>query len=61
MLATGKYQFLSLGGAIKHQDYRPQKTEQWGDDWVIVPVDGYGNQEMIRSIMRTEKPDIMWF
>lgn len=61
MLATGKYQFLSLGGAIKHQDYRPSKTEQWGDDWVIVPVDGYGNQDMIRSILRTEKPDILWF
>lgn len=61
MLATGKYQFLSLGGAIKHPDYRPQKTEQWGDDWIIVPVDGYGNPEMIRSIVRTEKPDILWF
>lgn len=61
MLATGKYQFLSLGGAIKHNDYRPQKTEQWGDNWVLVPVDGYGNQDMIRSIMRTEKPDIIWF
>jgi glycosyltransferase involved in cell wall biosynthesis len=61
MLATGKYQFLSLGGAIKHNDYRPQKTEQWGDNWVVVPVDGYGNQDMIRSIMRTEKPDIIWF
>jgi len=61
MLATGKYQFISFGGAIKHQDYRPQKTEQWGDDWVLIPVDGYGNQEMIRSIMRTEKPDIIWF
>jgi glycosyltransferase involved in cell wall biosynthesis len=61
MLATGKYQFLSLGGAIKHNDYRPQKTEQWGDNWVIVPVDGYGNQDMIRSFMRTEKPDIIWF
>jgi len=61
MLATGKYQFLSLGGAIKHQDYRPQKTEQWGDDWVIFPVDGYGSQEMIRSIIRTERPDVLWF
>jgi glycosyltransferase involved in cell wall biosynthesis len=61
MLATGKYQFLSLGGAIKHNDYRPQKTEQWGDNWIVVPVDGYGNQDMIRSIMRTEKPDIIWF
>ena len=61
MLATGKFQFLSLGGAIKHPDYRPQKTEQWGDDWIIVPVDGYGNHEMIRSILRTERPDILWF
>jgi len=61
MLATGKYKFISLGGAIKHPDYRPQKTEQWGDDWIVVPVDGYGNADMIRSIMRTEKPDIIWF
>ena len=61
LLKTGKYQVLSLGGAIKHQDYRPQKTEQWGDDWVLVPVDGYGNKDMIRSIIRTEKPDIVWF
>lgn len=61
LLNTGKYQFLSLGGAIKHQDYRPQKTEQWKDDWVLIPVDGYGNKDMIRSIMRTEKPDVIWF
>ncbi len=61
MLTTGKYKFISLGGAIKHPDYRPQKTEQWGEDWIIAPVDGYGNQEMIRSILRTEKPDIIWF
>ena len=61
MLATGKYKFLSLAGAIKHPDYRPQKTEQWGEDWIIAPVDGYGNQDMIRSILRTEKPDIIWF
>jgi len=61
MLATGKYQFISLGGAIKHQDYRPQKTQQWGDDWVIVPVDGYGTPEMIRSFLRSERPDILWF
>jgi len=61
MLATGKYQFISFGGAIKHQDYRPQKTEQWKDDWTVFPVDGYGNPEMIRSILRSEKPDILWF
>lgn len=61
LLKTGKYSFVSLGGAIKHPDYRPQRTEEWGEDWTIFPVDGYGTQEMIRSIMRTERPDILWF
>jgi len=61
MLATGKYQLISFGGALKHQDYRPVKTNEWGDDWVVYPVDGYGTPEMIRSILRSEKPDILWF
>ena len=61
MLKTGKYSFISLGGAIKHPDYRPQRTEDWKEDWTIFPVDGYGTQDMVRSILRTEKPDIIWF
>ena len=61
MLATGKYQFISFGGLIKHQDYRPIKTEEWGDDWVIIPTDGYGTQESVRALLWAEKPDILWF
>lgn len=61
MLKTGKYSFICLCGAIKHQDYNPVKTEEWGEDWVMHPVDGYGNPDMIRSLLRTEKPDILWF
>ena len=61
MLATGKYQFISFGGLIKHKDYRPVKTEQWGDDWVIVPTDGYGTPEAARALLWSEKPDIVWF
>ena len=61
MLKTGKYQFISFGGAIKHHDHHPQKTEEWGEDWIIWPVDGYGNAEMIRSILHQQKPDILWF
>jgi len=49
MLNTGKYRFICLGGAVKHQDYKPQKVEPWGEDWLIFPVDGYGTQDMIRS------------
>jgi glycosyltransferase involved in cell wall biosynthesis len=61
LLGTGKYQFISLGGAIKHRDYRLQKTDAWGDDWQIVPVDGYGSQEIVRSMLQVHKPDILWF
>ena len=61
MLRTGKYQFISFGGLIKHQDYRPIKTEEFGDDWIIIPTDGYGTQESVRAMLWAEKPDIVWF
>jgi len=61
LLQTGEYSFICFGGAIKHTDYKPQKTEVYGDDLIIYPVDGYGTQESVRSIIRTEKPDMLWF
>lgn len=61
MLKTGKYQFVSFGGAIKHNNHQPQKTEQWGDDWVIWPVDGYGTADMVRAMIYQQKPDILYF
>ena len=61
MLKTGKYQFFSFGGAIKHPDHNPQHTEEWGEDWIIWPVDGYGNADMVRAMLHQNKPDILWF
>jgi glycosyltransferase involved in cell wall biosynthesis len=61
LLKTGRYQFVCLGGAVKHQNYTPQKVEPWGDDWRIFPVDGYGNHEIIRSVLQKERPDALWF
>jgi len=61
LLKTGRYQFVCLGGAIKHANYNPIKVEPWGTDWIIYPVDGYGNHEMIRSLLQKERPDAMWF
>jgi glycosyltransferase involved in cell wall biosynthesis len=61
MLQTGKYRFVSLGGAMAHPGHNPIKTEEWGDDWVTFPVDGYGSQEIVRSMLRQERPDILWF
>ena len=61
LLRTGKFEVVSFGGAIKHEDYTPSKTEEYGEDWIIYPVDGYGTQEMVRSVIRQTKPDILWF
>ncbi len=61
MLKTGKYQFVSFGGAVKHPNHDPQHLEEWGEDWVIWPVDGYGNPDMVRAMIKQQKPDILWF
>ena len=61
MLRTGKYQFVSFGGAVKHPNHDPQKTEEWGEDWVIWPIDGYGTREQVRAMVHQQKPDILWF
>ncbi len=61
LLKTGRYQFICLGGAMKHHDYTPVTVDPYGKDFLIVPVDGYGNDETIRSALRKEKPDILWF
>jgi len=61
LLKTGKFSFISFAGAVKHNDYTPVQTDEWGEDWLIYPVDGYGNPDMIRSAIRTQKPDMLWF
>jgi glycosyltransferase involved in cell wall biosynthesis len=61
MLKTGKYRFVCLGGAVKHENYQPVKIEPYFDDWVVFPVDGYGTPDMLRSFLANFKPDIVWF
>jgi glycosyltransferase involved in cell wall biosynthesis len=61
MLRTGEFSFVCLAGALQHQDYRPQKVEPYGEDWIIYPVDGYGSQNLIREFLRVHKPDLLWF
>jgi glycosyltransferase involved in cell wall biosynthesis len=63
MLKTGKYQFICVAGAMKHHDYTVQRVATpWSpeEDWIIHPVDGYGTQEFVRSLIRVERPDIVW-
>jgi len=60
LLNTGKYKIRSLGGAIRHEDYRPLKINEYGDDWIIYPVDGYGNEHIVRQMLEVEKPDAIF-
>jgi len=52
LLKTGRYQFICLGGAMKHVNYDPITVDPYGDDWKVIPIDGYGNAEIIRSAIR---------
>jgi len=61
LLKTGRYQVVSFGGAITHENYQPIRVAPYEDDWLIFPVDGYGDHDKIRSILRKERPDILWF
>ena len=61
LLRTGEFSFVCLAGAIKHKDYRPVQVEGHGEDWIIHPVDGYGNEDIIRSMISQYKPDALWF
>jgi len=60
LLKTERYSIISLGGAMKHVDYTPVHVEPYGQNWKIIPVDNYGTQEQIRSILRVEKIDAIW-
>lgn len=61
LLKSGKFSFICLGGAIQHKDKRPQLIQPYGEDWTVHPVDGYGDPNLIRAVIKNEKPDILWF
>ena len=61
LLRTGKFRFVSLGGAVHHPSLEMQKVSEWGDDWVIQPVNGYGERPQLRGLIQQIRPDIIWF
>lgn len=51
----------SIGGAIKHADYRLQNVhpEKYNGDWIVEPCDGYGDREKMRRWLDLYKPDAL--
>lgn len=58
LLATGKYSFRCLGGALRHENYETIAVDG-NPDFVIKPVNGFGNRDMLRQILATERPDAL--
>jgi len=56
LINTGKWKFKCFGGAIKHEDYR---TIVVNEDFIIKPTDGFGDRNMLRQVLASEKPDVL--
>ena len=56
MISKGEWTFRQFGAAIKHSDYR---TISVNEDFIIKPIDGFGNRDLIRLTLATEKPDLL--
>ncbi len=57
LLKKGCWSFRQFGAALKHNDYR---TVVVNDDFIIKPIDGFGNPDLIRVTLATEKPDLLF-
>lgn len=62
LLATGKYRFVCLGGALQHPSMQPQMVspDKYGDDWRIFPVTGHGDKQTVRQFLTMEKIDAVF-
>lgn len=60
LVDTGKYQIIYLAGGRGHKSHQPFKMENYGEDVVFIPVEGFGDPNTIRQIIDLEKPDCMW-
>jgi glycosyltransferase involved in cell wall biosynthesis len=57
LIEKGCWSFRQFGAAMKHSDYR---TVVVNDDFIIKPIDGFGNPDLIRVTIATEKPDAIF-
>lgn len=56
LLQKGGWTFRQFGAAMKHTDYR---TVVVNEDFIIKPIDGFGNRDLLRVTLATEKPDLL--
>ena len=61
LLQSDRFEVISLGGAVKHNDYTPLAVDGYDGRWNIFPIDGYGDEAILRRFLHDHKPDMIWF
>lgn len=54
LLQKGGWSFRQFGAALKHTNY---DTVAINEDFIIKPIDGFGDRNLLRVTLATEKPD----
>jgi len=57
LLKKGEWTVRQFGAAMKHENYDVQIVNE---DFIIKPTDGFGNRELIRTTLASEKPDVLF-
>ncbi|MDB4337455.1 glycosyltransferase family 4 protein [bacterium] len=57
LISKNRWTFRQFGAALKHTDY---ETVVINEDFVIKPIDGFGNPDLLRVALATEKPDVLF-
>jgi glycosyltransferase involved in cell wall biosynthesis len=56
LLEKGCWSVRQFGAALKHDNYDAVHVS---DDFIIKPIDGFGNPDMLRIALATERPDVL--
>jgi glycosyltransferase involved in cell wall biosynthesis len=57
LLAKERWTVRQFGAALKHTEY---ETVVINDDFIIKPIDGFGDPDLLRVALATERPDVLF-
>ena len=57
LIKKGCWSFRQFGAALKHNDYNVVEVNP---DFIIKPIDGFGDANTLRLALATEKPDVLF-
>jgi glycosyltransferase involved in cell wall biosynthesis len=61
LLDSGDFEVVSIGAINQAEsNMSPFYVKEYGENWKIYPYQNFGDENLIRVILESEKPDILW-